>query len=79
MFPFDVASLTTINIFVFLIFIDVIGVCKNAGPVGHIIAKNSGKEFTKRDITLVDKSNTEVSKDETSKISTNIIQMDFYV
>lgn len=40
--------------------IDVVGVCKDAGEINQFTAKASGRELKKRDVTLVDKSNTAV-------------------
>nr|CAD7429216.1 unnamed protein product [Timema monikensis] len=42
-------------------FVDVIGVCKNVGDVVTFTARTTNKELKKRDITLVDQSNTSVS------------------
>ena len=39
---------------------DIMGVCKMAGQVANLVSR-AGKELTKRDVTLVDKSATEVS------------------
>lgn len=41
--------------------IDVIGVCREFADITTITAKSSGREFKKRDIQLVDDSNTEVT------------------
>ena len=40
--------------------VDIIGVCKSAAEVANITSSRTGKELTKRDIVLVDKSLTEV-------------------
>ena len=40
--------------------VDIIGVCKSAADVANITSSRTGKELTKRDIVLVDKSLTEV-------------------
>nr|CAD7459617.1 unnamed protein product [Timema tahoe] len=42
-------------------YVDVIGVCKNVGDVVTFTARTTNKELKKRDITLVDQSNTSVS------------------
>nr|CAD7409853.1 unnamed protein product [Timema poppensis] len=42
-------------------FVDIIGVCKNVGDVVTFTARTTNKELKKRDITLVDQSNTSVS------------------
>ena len=39
---------------------DIMGVCKMSGEVAHLVSR-AGKELTKREVTLVDKSATEVS------------------
>ncbi|GBM05833.1 Replication protein A DNA-binding subunit [Araneus ventricosus] len=41
--------------------IDVIGVCKSCSDLQTFVARTSNKEMTKRDIKLVDRSNTEVN------------------
>jgi len=41
--------------------IDCIGICKRRGDLQTITARTSGKEMQKRDITLVDKTNREIS------------------
>ena len=41
--------------------VDVIGVCKSAGDVATITSQRTGKELRKLDLTLVDKSLTEVN------------------
>lgn len=41
--------------------IDIIGVCKHANDVASIMSTKLNKELRKRDITLVDQSNTEVN------------------
>uniref|UniRef100_A0A2R5LE87 Replication protein A subunit n=1 Tax=Ornithodoros turicata TaxID=34597 RepID=A0A2R5LE87_9ACAR len=41
--------------------VDVIGVCKSAGEVQTVIRRNTNQELKKRDIQLVDKTNTEIS------------------
>lgn len=41
--------------------IDVIGVCKRRGDVQTITTRKDNKELKKRDITLVDRTNTEVA------------------
>lgn len=43
------------------ILLDVIGVCKRRGDLASIITKRDGKELKKRDIILVDKTNTEIA------------------
>jgi len=40
--------------------VDIMGVCKTTGDVAHIVSR-AGKELTKREITLVDRSATEIS------------------
>lgn len=46
---------------ILFIFIDCIGVCREAGELFQFTAKTSGKELKKKDITLVDSSNAAVS------------------
>lgn len=41
-------------------FLDVIGVVKAPGEVTTIVSKSTNKEFKKRDVTIVDKSNAAV-------------------
>ncbi|XP_043191580.1 replication protein A 70 kDa DNA-binding subunit-like [Amphibalanus amphitrite] len=41
--------------------VDVIGVCKEAGDLDRIMSRKLSKELTKRDLKLVDQSNTEVT------------------
>ncbi|XP_063228748.1 replication protein A 70 kDa DNA-binding subunit [Bacillus rossius redtenbacheri] len=41
--------------------VDVIGVCKSAGDVNTFVARTTNREVKKRDITLVDQSNTAVT------------------
>ena len=40
---------------------DIIGVCKSAGDVATITSQKTGKELRKKDITLVDKSMSEIN------------------
>lgn len=40
--------------------VDIVGVCRDPGEVATIMSKNSGKELKKRDISLVDDSETEI-------------------
>lgn len=44
----------------YLLYLDVIGVCKSRGDLATIITKKDGKELRKRDIVLVDRTNTEI-------------------
>lgn len=44
----------------FFIPLDVLGVCKSAGDVVSLIARSTRKELKKREINLVDESNTMV-------------------
>jgi len=41
--------------------VDIIGVCKSAGDVATITSQKTGKELRKKDITLVDKSMSEIN------------------
>ncbi|XP_046386232.1 replication protein A 70 kDa DNA-binding subunit [Ischnura elegans] len=41
--------------------VDVIGVCKSAADVQSLVARTTQRELKKRDVTLVDNSNTEVT------------------
>jgi hypothetical protein len=41
---------------------DLIGVCKSSSEVQTLIARNTNRELKKREVTLVDQSNTSVSK-----------------
>lgn len=43
------------------VLLDVIAVCKDVGDIFKFTAKTSGKELTKRDVTLVDRSGMSVS------------------
>lgn len=43
-----------------LTFLDVLGVCKEASEVQEFVARSSGRELKKREITLVDTSNSSV-------------------
>ena len=45
-----------------LLSVDVIGVCKSFGDCQSLTARSSGKEFKKRELTLVDQSAREVSE-----------------
>ncbi|KAI8045324.1 replication protein A 70 kDa DNA-binding subunit [Drosophila gunungcola] len=41
--------------------VDTIGICKEVGEVQSFVSRSTNKEFTKRDITLVDMSNSAIS------------------
>ena len=41
---------------------DVIGVCKSSGEVQTLISRNTNRELKKREVVIVDQSNTGVSK-----------------
>lgn len=41
--------------------VDVVAVCRNVGELSRFTARSSGKELTKREVTLVDSSNAAVS------------------
>jgi replication factor A1 len=42
--------------------LDVIGVCKSSGEVQTLISRNTNRELKKREVVIVDQSNTGVSK-----------------
>ena len=43
------------------IFTDVIGVCKSCGDIQTLFARTTNRELKKRDVTIVDESDTAVS------------------
>lgn len=44
-----------------MIFLDIIGVCQNASDVVSLTSKNTNRELKKREVNLVDQSNTSVA------------------
>lgn len=44
-----------------ILFVDVIGVCKETFDISFVTKRSSGKELTKRDVQLIDTTAREVS------------------
>ena len=56
----DLIYIDALGLMNLFLFSDLIGVCKEFTEIQQFTAKSSGKELTKRDITLVDTSNASV-------------------
>lgn len=57
---FDLVSITDLSEKGKDSIVDVVGICKEASPVTKIVARSTGNELTKREVTIVDQSNASI-------------------